>query len=110
MIGIGRAKELSLTGNYLGAEQAERWGLVNRVVASEELLPTCRKLADDILSCVAGVPSKIKRLIDEGYAGTFADGMRMERRRSNEHVRSVTADAIAARRAGIQQRGRTQSQ
>ena len=32
-IGIYRAKELSLTGNYLSAEQAEAWGLVNRVVA-----------------------------------------------------------------------------
>jgi enoyl-CoA hydratase len=110
MIGIGRAKELSLTGNYLSAEQAERWGLVNRVVPAAELLPTCRKLAEDILSCVAGVPAKIKQLIDEGYATTFADGMRMERRRSNEHVRGVTADAIAKRRTGIQQRGRTQTQ
>src|SRR5262249_49423098 len=33
LVGLGRAKELSLTGNYLSAEQAERWGLVNRVVA-----------------------------------------------------------------------------
>ena len=41
-IGIYRAKELSLTGNYLSAEQAESWGLVNRVVAPEALLPTCR--------------------------------------------------------------------
>jgi enoyl-CoA hydratase/carnithine racemase len=109
LIGIGRAKELSLTGNYLDAEQAERWGLVNRVVPSDELLPTCRELASDILSCVATVPAKIKRLIDDGYAGTFADGMRMERRRSNEHVRGVTPNAIADRRHSIQQRGRTQS-
>jgi enoyl-CoA hydratase len=109
MIGIGRAKELSLTGNYLSAEQAERWGLLNRVVPATDLLPTCRALAADILSCVAGVPSKIKRLIDEGYAGTFGDGMRMERKRSNEHVRGVTPDAIAGRRASIQERGRGQS-
>ncbi len=40
-IGIYRAKELSLTGNYLAAEQAEAWGLVNRVVAPEALLPAC---------------------------------------------------------------------
>ena len=109
MIGIGRAKELSLTGNYLSAEQAERWGLLNRVVAAEELLPTCRALAADILSCVAGVPAKIKRLIDDGYAGTFGDGMRMERKRSNDHVRGVAPEAIAKRRASIQDRGRDQS-
>ena len=51
-IGIYRAKELSLTGNYLSAEQAAEWGLVNRVVPAEELLTTCRALAKDILSCV----------------------------------------------------------
>ena len=38
-IGIYRAKELSLTGNYLPAQQAAAWGLVNRVVQPEELLP-----------------------------------------------------------------------
>jgi enoyl-CoA hydratase len=109
LIGIGRAKEISLTGNYVSAEQAERWGLVNRVVPRDELPATCRKLADDILSCVAGVPSQVKRLIDEGYAGTFADGMAMERHRSTEYARNVSADAIAERRAKVQERGRTQS-
>ena len=38
-IGVYRAKELSLTGNFLSAGQAEAWGLVNRVVAPELLLP-----------------------------------------------------------------------
>jgi enoyl-CoA hydratase len=109
LIGIARAKEVSLTGNYVTAEQAERWGLVNRVVPRDELLGTCRKLAEDVLSCVPGVPTQVKRLIDEGYAGTFADGVKMERRRSTEFARNVTADAIAGRRAGIQERGRTQS-
>ncbi|HEY0301144.1 MAG TPA: enoyl-CoA hydratase, partial [Rhizomicrobium sp.] len=49
-IGIYRAKELSLTGNYLSAEQAEAWGLINRVVEPEALLPTCRELAADMRS------------------------------------------------------------
>src|SRR5262249_20067689 len=51
LIGIGRAKELSLTGNYLSAADACGWGLVNRVVAPAELLATCRALALDMLSC-----------------------------------------------------------
>src|SRR6185503_12235272 len=51
LIGISRAKELSLTGNYCSAEQACAWGLVNRVVAPAELLPVCRALAQDMLSC-----------------------------------------------------------
>lgn len=110
LIGISRAKELSFTGNYLSAEQAERWGLVNRVVAPAELLPTCLALARDMATCVADVLSKYKRLIDEGYALPFGEAMRLEARRSIEHARSVTPEAIESRRVGIQQRGRSQTE
>ena len=108
-VGIYRAKELSLTGNYLSAEQAEAWGLVNRVVAPDELLPACRALAKDMLSCEPAVMRAYKRVIDEGYAQTFADGLRRESEASRAHARAVTPEAIAARRAGVQQRGRQQS-
>ena len=40
-IGIYRAREISLTGNWVSAEQAAAWGFVNRVVPAEELL-ACR--------------------------------------------------------------------
>ena len=79
LIGIGRAKELSFTGNFLGAEQAERWGLVNRVVPAHELLPICRQLALDMLSCEPRSLRGYKRMIDDGYAATFGDGMRWSR-------------------------------
>jgi enoyl-CoA hydratase len=108
-IGIGRAKELSFTGNYLDAEQALAWGLVNRVVPPDELLPTCRALAADILSCDPRSVRGIKRVYDEGYATSLAEGLRLEGRASLEHSRAVRPEEIAARRASIQQRGRTQS-
>ena len=44
-VGVRRARELSATGNFLDAETALAWGLVNHVVAHDELLPFCRKLA-----------------------------------------------------------------
>ena len=108
-IGIVRAKELSLTGNYLSATQAEAWGLVNRVVAPAELLPACRALAADMRSCVPEVMRAYKRLIDDGFAATFGDGLRLESARSREHARAVTPEAIATRRAQVQARGRDQS-
>jgi len=108
LIGIGRAKELSFTGNFIGAEQAERWGLVNHVVEPGELLPFCQGLATDMLSCEPRTLRGYKRMIDEGFAGSFGDGMRMESRRSREHLRGVTPESVAARRAGIQARGREQ--
>jgi enoyl-CoA hydratase len=110
VIGIYRAKELSLTGNYLSAEQAERWGLVNRVVASEQLLSTARSLASDMLSCDSVALRKIKRVIDEGYARDFAGGMALEQERAVEHARTFHPKEVAARRAAIQSRGRAQSE
>jgi enoyl-CoA hydratase/carnithine racemase len=108
LIGIHRAKEISLTGNFVGAEQAERWGLVNRVVAPEELLPTCRAIAADMLSCDPASLRRYKEMIDRGFATTFAEGMALEARMSREHLRQVTPDAVAGRRSSVQARGREQ--
>jgi enoyl-CoA hydratase len=110
MIGIARAKELSLTGNYLSAAQAEAWGLVNRVVAPAELLPACRALAADMRSCDPATMRAYKRLIDDGFATTFGEGLRLETERSREHARTVTPQAIAERRAAVQARGRRQAE
>src|SRR5262249_11380267 len=49
-IGYRRAKEMSITGNFVDAQTALVWGLVNHVVAHEELLPFSRDLAGDIVS------------------------------------------------------------
>jgi enoyl-CoA hydratase len=48
-VGLRRAIELSLTGNFLGADDALRFGLVNHVVSHEDLLPFTRGLAADIV-------------------------------------------------------------
>ena len=108
-IGIYRAKELSLTGNYLSAEQAEAWGLVNRVVAPDDLLPACRRLAEDMLSCVPEVMRGYKRVIDDGYALSLTDGLKVESNAAAAHARQLTPEELAARRAGVQQRGREQA-
>jgi enoyl-CoA hydratase len=109
VIGVYRAKELSLTGNFLSAEQAEAWGLVNRVVAPEELLQTCRALATDIQSCVPETVRELKRVIDAGFVTTLAEGFKVELDASRAHVGKVSPEAIEARRANIQKRGRTQA-
>jgi enoyl-CoA hydratase len=108
LIGMGRAKELAFTGNFLTAQQACEWGLVNRVTAPEELLPTCRALAEDVLSCVPEAVRGYKRLIDRGFAETYGAGLELEARLSAEHARSVAPAAIAGRREAIQKRGRQQ--
>lgn len=110
LIGANRAKELSLTGNYLDAQTACAWGLVNRVVPADQLLPTCLQLARDILSTEPVTRREIKRLIDAGWHSTLAEGLRLEDEASKAHGRrEVRPEKVAARRAAIQARGREQS-
>lgn len=109
LIGMGRAKELSFTGNYLDAETACAWGLANRVVAPEELLPTCHALAQDMLSCDPASLRAYKRVIDEGFAMTYGDGLRHESELATASMKQVSAEDVAARRERVQRRGRQQA-
>ncbi|MBP1687896.1 MAG: enoyl-CoA hydratase [Deltaproteobacteria bacterium] len=109
LIGIARAKQLSFTGNSITAARAYEWGLVNEVVAPDDLLPTCRTVAADMASTVPAVLRGYKRLIDEGYGMPFAEAMRHEVAVAQEFARRVVVEGIAARREGVLARGRTQS-
>merc|ERR1719199_1984076 len=48
-IGMARAKELMFLGDWISAEKAEAWGLVNAVVAPEQLMPEAMKLAERLV-------------------------------------------------------------
>ena len=108
LIGISRAKELSLSGNFLDAATAERWGLVNRVVPTAELLPVARRLAADIASADTDFITAYKKLIDDGFARPFGEGIALEHARSSTANASVTPESVEARRAAVQARGRAQ--
>ncbi len=111
LIGINRAKELSLTGNFLDAETAEAWGLVNRVVPAEDLLDVARGLALDIVSTEPVTRSEILRIMDEGWATSLSEGLDIEQSASRAHSqREVRAEKVAERRADIQKRGRAQQE
>ena len=107
-IGIYRAKELSLTGNFLSAQQACEWGLVNRVVAPEELLPQCRQLAIDMLSALPHMLPALKKVIDDGYALPYGEGLALERNRAREANTAVRPEEIEARREAVRARAHAQ--
>ena len=109
LIGISRAKELSLSGNFIDAVTAERWGLVNRVYKPEELVPAAQKLAADMAGCDPVLLKGYKKMIDDGFGLTFAEGLKEEVRRSAAHAASVTADAVEAARRQVTERGRGQT-
>ncbi len=108
MIGISRAKEMSLTGNFLDAGTAREWGLVNHVVEPDQLMPLARKLATDMTSIDPGFLVAYKQLIDDGYAVSFAEGLALEADRASAINSGVKPGDIEARREGVQKRGRGQ--
>jgi len=109
LIGPGRAKELSFTGNYLSAEGACVWGLVNRVVSAQQLLPTCRALAADMLSCDPEALRSYKRLINQGYGLPLFEGLALELKVSDSRKAVQSPEHIASRREALLRRGRNQS-
>lgn len=109
MIGISRAKELSLTGNFLDAATAERWGLVNRVVAPEELLPAAVALARDMASIDPFMSAQYKSLIDDGYGLSFADALALEAERSTAANGQVRPESVEQARQAVMARGRDQA-
>lgn len=108
LVGLYRAKELSLTGNFLDARTAADWGLVNRVVPAADLLPTALKLAEDMATIPVETLTFYKRLIDDGYARSFSDGLALEHERSSGHNREVTPERVEERRRQVMARGRSQ--
>ena len=108
IIGPGRAKEMSFTGNFISAEQAEAWGLVNRVVQPEELMPTCLALAKDIVSCVPETVLEYKHLIVQGGSMTLTQGLQLEAKAYEKQAKRFSSDDVASRREGVLDRGRKQ--
>ena len=108
LIGPYRARELSLSGNFLDSATACAWGLVNRTVPAAELLPAALALAHDMASIDPAFSAAYKALINDGYARSFSEGMALEAERSTAANSRVSAAEVEAARAVVQARGRSQ--
>ncbi|MEL6750849.1 MAG: carnitinyl-CoA dehydratase [Pseudomonadota bacterium] len=69
------AMEMLLTGRWLDAEEAARWGLVNRVVPADTLMEEARKLADELSAGPPLVFAAIKEIVRESEGMAFTDAM-----------------------------------
>lgn len=79
-VGKSKAMEMCLTGRLIGAEEAERCGLVSRVVPQAELLGEALKVAAKIASMSRPVTMMIKDSVNRSYETTLAEGIHFERR------------------------------
>ena len=108
-VGVRRAKELSVTGNLIDAQTALAWGLVNHVVAHEELRPTCMALAAAIVSNDQAGVRQLLETYDLVTAAPEDEAWAIEDRVSRAWEGAGYDPAeIARRRSAIMARGRSQ--
>jgi enoyl-CoA hydratase len=107
-VGIRKSKELSLTGNYLGAREAERMGLVNRVVAPGEVLKEAQAIATQILSANQSVVRQLKRLYDLTTRATLHDAIRIEQDFFHAYNSRSNLQDFDRQREAVMERGRSQ--
>ncbi len=109
LVGISRAKEISLSGNFVDAQTARDWCLINRIVPAGELVETALKLARDIATAPAAATQDYKRLINEGFARPFGEAITFEFATTSVRNAKVTPADVAAAREGVMARGRAQT-
>jgi enoyl-CoA hydratase len=107
-VGVGLARRMSLTGDYLSAADALRAGLVTEVVPHDELLPTARRVAASIVgnnhNAVRALLASYHRIDDAATSEALA----IEAQSASQWMRSASGDDIAANRDAVLQRGRAQ--
>ncbi|NDH39560.1 MAG: enoyl-CoA hydratase [Gammaproteobacteria bacterium] len=108
IIGINRAREMSLTGNFIDAHRAEAWGLVNRVCKPEQLV-------DEALACAAQMADSdpkavfaLKALMNDGVKQTLGDALELEGERGNAFAKTVDYSQMGERLAALRQRAAKQ--
>ena len=77
-VGVMKAKELSFTADMISAQEAERIGLINKVVPAEKLEEATKEMAEKMLSNSRGSIAAYKYLIDQGMKKDLATGLKLE--------------------------------
>jgi enoyl-CoA hydratase len=108
-VGIRRAKEMSITGNFVDAETALRWGLVNHVVPHEDLLPFARRLAADVATIDGAAVRRMLQSYDDTARADDDTAWDEELRVSVAWQEGFDRRDLQARRDGIIERGRGQA-
>jgi enoyl-CoA hydratase len=79
-VGKAKAMDLCLTGRMMDAAEAERAGLVSRIVPAAELVAEATKIAEQISEMSRPIAMMVKEAINRAYETTLAEGLRFERR------------------------------
>jgi enoyl-CoA hydratase len=102
IVGKAKAMEMCLTGRMMDANEAERSGLVTRVVPAADLLTEAMKTAETIASMSLPIVMMTKESVNRAYETTLTEGIRFERRVF--HAMFATADQTEGMTAFVEKR------
>jgi len=102
LVGKAKAMEMCLTGRMMDAEEAERAGLVSRIVPADRLLDEALETAAAIAAMSLPVAMMTKESVNRAYETTLAEGIRFERRLF--HAMFATADQKEGMAAFVEKR------
>ncbi len=100
------AMEMLLTGRWIDAEEAARWGMINRIIPAADLMAEARALAEHLASGPPLVYAAIKQIVREAESMTFQDAMNRITQRQFETVDKLYAsdDQLEGARAFAEKR------
>ena len=101
-IGKAKAMDMCLSARMLNAEEADRYGLVSRVVPDAELQATALKLATQIAGYSLPALMAIKESVNRAHEASLSEGILFERRAL--HARFASADAHEGMHAFLDKR------
>ena len=108
-IGKAKAMDLCLTGRMMDAAEAERLGLVSRIVPPDKLMDEALAVADKVASMSRPIAMMVKEAVNRAFETTLAEGVRFERRLfhstfATEDQKDGMAAFIAKRKPGFKNR------
>ncbi len=79
-VGKSKAMEMNLTGRIMDADEAERSGLVSRIIPVDDLLDEAIKVATQIANLSRPITMMVKDAVNRAYETTLSEGVHFERR------------------------------
>jgi enoyl-CoA hydratase/carnithine racemase len=105
LIGPNRARQLSLTGDFITADTARDWGLVNEVLSDDALMPRARELAGAIAATDRSTMTRLRDLIALSDELPLAEGLAQELAAFTAHCAGVSPKDMARNSANVTARG-----
>lgn len=109
LIGINRAREASLTGNFISAEQALDWGLVNRICPADTLVDDAVAAASQIAESNPATVSAMRSLMNDGDLLPLGDALELEGERGIAYLEQADFSQMGERLQTLRSRARGQN-